>query len=136
MTRRQQLENIIIGTLLESNEELNYFDDCRMLTPDLFIDEANRRLFVLISKMNASGDQCTDPCSIFQKHFEDVSDIYLRMVDLCTEYSFIHLMTQHNERQFLASCTTGIEYRASDVQFKDYVDQFLRIVFYETKKTS
>lgn len=136
MNRRQELENIIIGTLLESNEERNYFDDCRMLTADLFQDEANRRLFTVISDMNKNGQYRTDPCTIFKERFEDVKDIYIQMVDLCTDYSFIHKKMQFNERQFLLSCVDGQEHKKTDIQFSDYVDQLLKTVYYETKQTS
>ena len=136
MNRRQELENIIIGTLLESNEERNYFDDCRMLTADLFQDETNRRLFSVISDMNKNGQYCTDPCTIFQERFEDVKDIYIQMVGLCTDYSFIHKKMQFNERQFLLGCVDGQEHKKTDIQFEDYVDQFLKTVYYEERKTS
>lgn len=136
MNRRQELENIIIGTLLESNEERNYFDDCRMLTADLFQDETNRRLFTVISDMNKNGQYRTDPCTIFKERFEDVKDIYIQMVDLCTDYSFIHKKMQFNERQFLLGCVDGQEHKKTDIQFSDYVDQLLKTVYYETKQTS
>lgn len=136
MTRREHIEKIIIGTLLESNEERNYYDECRMLTPDMFLDEVNRRLFAVIHDMNAKGERCTGPCTIFSTRFEEVRDIYLDMVDLCTEFSFIHLKTRYNELRFIASCIDGREYRQTDVQFEDYVSEFLKDVYYETRKTS
>ena len=107
-----------------------------MLTADLFQDETNRRLFTVISDMNKNGQYCTDPCTIFQERFEDVKDIYIQMVDLCTDYSFIHKKMQFNERQFLLGCVDGKEHKKTDIQFNDYVDQFLKTVYYETKQTS
>lgn len=136
MNRRQELENIIIGTLLESNEERNYFDDCRMLTPDMFLDDSNRHIFLLIQDMNGRGKVCTDPCTIFKEYGAAVSDLLGRMVALCVEYSFIHLKTQYNERQFIQSCTDGKERKQTDIQFEDYVNQFLKDVYYEERKTS
>ena len=135
MNRRQELENIIIGTLLESNEDRNYFDDCRVLTPELFHDETNRRLFTIIADMNANGKQCTDPCTIFKERFDEVSDIYIQMVDLCTDNSFVHKKMEYNERQFILGCLDGLEHKQTDIQFDDYVNQFLKLVYYEERKT-
>lgn len=129
MTRREQLENIIIGTLLESNEERNYFDDCKcFVSQDMFIDDANRRIFAIIKEMNGRGKVCTDPCTIFKEYGAEVLDLSCRMVDLCTDYSFIHKKTQYNEMRFVASCATGVEYKGTDVQFVDYVMEFVKIV--------
>ena len=56
MDRRQQLENIIIGTLLESTWRHNYFDDVKCLVSvDMFRDETNKRIYGLIWEMNSRG---------------------------------------------------------------------------------
>lgn len=132
MSRRQYIENIIIGTLLESNEERNYFDDCKFLiSQDMFLDDANRRIFAIIKEMNCRGKVCTDPCTILKEYGTEVLDLSCRMVDLCTDYSFIHKKTQYNEARFIASCSTGIEYGRTDVEFSDYVHQFLKLAVNE-----
>lgn len=129
MSRRQQLENIIIGTLLESNEERNYFDDCRFLiSQDMFLDDGNRHIFQIVQEMNGRGRSDTDPCTIFKEYGEAVSDLLGRMVALCVEYSFIHLKTQYNEGRFIASCLMGVEHKPTDVQFSDYVNEFIKRV--------
>lgn len=130
MNRRQQLENIIVGTLLESNAERNYFDDCRStVTSGMFLDETNRRIYVLISEMNNKGMTNTDPCSIFTEYGEAVLDIVSRMCELCTEYSFIHKKFVYNEWQYLKSCITDRYYEPTSVQFEDYVKQFIKSVY-------
>ena len=130
MNRRQQLENIIVGTLLESNAERNYFDDCRStVTSGMFLDETNRRIYVLISEMNNKGMTNTDPCSIFTEYGEAVLDIVSRMCELCTEYSFIHQKFMYNEWQYFKSCITDSYYEPTSVQFEDYVKQFIKSVY-------
>lgn len=130
MNRRQQLENIIVGTLLESNAEKNYFDDCRStVTSGMFLDETNRRIYVLISEMNNKGMTNTDPCSIFTEYGEAVLDIVSRMCELCTEYSFIHQKFMYNEWQYLKSCINGRYCEPTSVQFEDYVKQFIKSVY-------
>lgn len=130
MNRRQQLENIIIGTLLESNTERNFFEDCRcIVTQDMFSDEKNRRIYGLVSKMNGNGKVCTDPCSIFIEYGAAILDIVADMTELCTEWSFIHLKTLYNETCFIKSCTDGIRYERTCVEFVDYVKQFVSNVY-------
>lgn len=129
MTRREQLEKIIIGTLLESTEQRNYYDDCHCLSPDMFQDDKNRRIFGIIVDMNRQGKVNTTPCDIFNEYNEAVFDIAADMCELCTDYSFIHLKTEYNERHFMASCVFGVEYTRTDVQFEDYVKQFIKLVY-------
>lgn len=134
MSRRQQLENIIIGTLLESNDERNYFEDCRaVISQDMLTDEINKRLYGIIWEMNACGNPCTDPCSIFKEYGEKVADILPQMLALCTDWSFIHKKTQYNETQYLNSLLYGVKYERTNVQFIDYVKQFIQIVFKDEK---
>ena len=130
MNRRQQLENIIVGTLLESNAERNYFDDCRStVTSGMFLDDTNRRIYGLISEMNNKGMTNTDPCSIFTEYGEAVLDIVSRMCELCTDYSFIHQKFMYNEWQYLKSCINDRYYEPTSVQFEDYVKQFIKSVY-------
>lgn len=126
MDRRQQLENIIIGTLLESTWRHNYFDEVRsMVTVEMFRDETNRRIYGLICEMNQRGMTETTPSDIFSEYGESVMDIAADMCDLCTDYSFIHLNTKYREERYLSGCKGR-----KDVTFKDYVDQFV-IMSYE-----
>ena len=128
VTRRQQIENIIIGTLLESDGKTNYFDDCRsMLGVDMFRDETNRRIYGLISEMNAKGVSDTRPYSIFGQYGESVADIVPRMCELMAEWSFIHKKVQHNEGRYLYSLVSGAKVSYTTVQFGDYVGQFIKI---------
>ena len=129
MSRREQLENIIIGTLMESNSQRNYFDECKAIIPEMFSDPTNRKLFTIISDMNAAGRTDTDPCSIFKEYDFMVADILPRMLELCTDYSFIHLKMEYNERRYIDSCITGNDYRGTTVQFVDYIKQFLSLIY-------
>lgn len=126
MTRREKIENIIIGTLLDSTDEDNFFEDCRScVTEDMFKDEANRRIYALIADMNAKGKHITSPYDIVEEYGEEVLDLCQAMSDKVTEYSFIHLKTQYNEGQYLREQSYGIEARYTNVQFVDYVRQLI-----------
>lgn len=121
MDRRQQLENIIIGTLLESTSQRNYFDDVKCLvSADMILNETNRRIYGLIWEMNAKGMEDTRPSDIFAEYGADVADICADMCGLCTDFSFIHLNTKYREECFLSGRRSR-----KDVTFSDYVNQFI-----------
>ena len=136
MSRRDYLEKIIIGTLLESDGERNYFDDCRcVISQDMFKDDVCRRLYGYIVAMNNEGKTDTRPSTIFELYGSEVIDIVADIVELCTDYSFIHLKTEYNEKRYIAHVATGIIYGRTDVQFADYVTQFLKLS-YESERES
>lgn len=135
MSRRQEVENIIIGTLLESNWRKNYYDDCRcVVSQEMFEDETNRRLYGIISEMNMRGDIETDPSSIFDAYGSEVLDILPAMLELVTEYSFIHKKVEYNEREFRKSAAYGCKPRYTEVTFTDYVNLFLKMVYGNEKR--
>ena len=130
MSRRQYLENIIIGTLMDSSESRNFFTDCvSCLLPDMFLDDDNRRIYGLVSEMNRKGMTDTNPYNIFMEYGEAVVDLVPRMTELCTDYSFVWLKTEYNERRYIASMRDGVDYGRTDVQFVDYINQFLKLVY-------
>lgn len=125
MERRQKLEKIIIGTLLESTWRYNYFDDVKcLISADMFSDEVNRKIYGLISEMNANGKKETTPADIFEEYGSEVLDIVPDMCDLCVDYSFIHLNVKYRETCFLSGCQT-----IRNVTFSDYVNQFVMMSY-------
>lgn len=132
MDRRMQLENIIIGTLLESDDEKNYFDDCRCcLTPDMFKDDTNRRIFQMVAEMNAKGVTNTDPSNILAVYGDSVIDIICDMTERVNEYSFVYKMAVHNEMTWMRYYVDGTLPKYSQVTFTDYVNKFIEIVYAE-----
>lgn len=125
MDRQQKIENIIIATLLESVGGINYYDECRNCTADMFRDEVNRRIWNLIVEMNAKGLEETNPCDIFNEYGDAVVDILPRMCELVCDFSFIHLKAEYNERQYWMESIGPTE-----VSFTDYVNRFM-INYYE-----
>lgn len=135
MTRRQEVENIIIGTLLSSDSQDNFFESCRCcITEDMFSDEVNRRLFRMVSEMNKAGNPETDPYSILMTYGDEVKDIVYRMCELSCEFSFLHKKTQYNERQFLIWVSYGFKPNYTHVTFDDYVNRFIQLVFSNEKE--
>lgn len=131
MKRRQKLEHIIIGTLLDITD---HWEDCRnTITEDMFTDATCRRIYGLIRQMKQEGADHTDPYHIYKRFGEEVTDIIPRMCEICNEYSFTYQRCWYNERLFLASFITGEVLPPTDVEFIDYVNQFLKLV-YENEK--
>ena len=135
MDRRQELENIIIGTLLESKDGVNYYDDCRCaITEDMFLDEDNRRIYALIVEMNRNGHEATDPCSIFEVYGAEVLDIMPHMCEMCTEWSMIYKKWYYNETQYLSSEFGDADPKYTDVSFSDFVGWFVKLVYDEKRE--
>ena len=130
MTRREEIENIIIGTLLCSDYSVNYYESCRCcITPDMFSDDTNRRIYEIVVEMNANGIIEVSPYTIYTTYGDKVRDMICRMCELATDYSFLHMKTQYNEMMFVRWHLLGIRPRYTDVKFDDYVNRFIQLVF-------
>lgn len=123
-SRRHDIENIIIGTLLEGGR---FYEDCRsMVTSDMFKDQTNRRIYNLIVEMNEKGKNDTTPCGIFEEYGPEIVDIVPRMCELVADWSFIHKKTKYNEVRYLYGLINGMKAKRTDVRFSDYVMQFIK----------
>ena len=127
MSRKQEIENIIIGTLLCSTEDDNFFRSCRSSVNErMFSDEVNRRIFRMVVEMNAQGMAEVNPLTVYERYGKAVEDICYRMCELSSQYSFLHRKTQYNERQFLLYHGYGQEPNYTNVTFDDYVNRFIQ----------
>lgn len=127
MSRKLEIENIIIGTLLCSTEDDNFFRSCRSSVNErMFSDEVNRRIFRMVAEMNAQGMQEVNPLTVYERYGKEVEDICYRMCELSSQYSFLHRKTQYNERQFLLYHGYGQEPNYTNVTFDDYVNRFIQ----------
>jgi len=130
MHRRLEIENIIIGTIVTTYEGRDYFQHCRYcLTPDMFSVEVNRRLYIIVSEMYESGCRDINPLTIMETYGDKAEDIMVRMVELNTDFDFMHMKTMYNERQYLIFAGYGIEPKYTNVQFTDYINRFISLVF-------
>lgn len=128
MSRRQELENIIIGTLLESTMEESYYYDVKScITEDMIQDGMNKRIFRMVSEMNAKGKKETTPTAILEEYGEAVMDILPDIVDKAVDNSFVWLKCKHNEEQYLSSLETGYKPKYTYVEFSDYVGAFIKL---------
>lgn len=132
---RERLENIIIGTLLESTADDNYYTDCRCcVTEDMFMDATNRRIYHYVSEMQAGCKSDTRPSDIFAEYGAEVVDIIQDMMDKVINYSFLYLKWLINEGSYLYQLNTGVKVRYTNVMFSEYVNAFVKMYFYEEKR--
>ena len=132
---RERLENIIIGTILESTEDENYFTDCRCcITEDMFVDDTNRRIYHYVVEMQAQGNAEICPSSIFARYGSEVMDILDAMLEKVNNYSFLYLKWEYNEKRYVQYHMTGQKPSYTGVRFSDYVNAFIKMVYYEEQK--
>lgn len=133
MTRRQEIENIIIGTLLSTFDTDWFADCCYCITADMFVDERNAKIYSAICEYRKTSDKIITPyhlCS-FDKNILPLAGY---MVELAVDYYFLANKVNYNERVWLARQIEGKLYRYTDVKFSDYVGKFLEMVIIERKK--
>lgn len=127
MSRRIELENIIIGTLLDDVGDEHYVNDCRsFITKEMFEDETNRTLYGYIMELSAKGEDYS-PLGIYSHYGQSVMDLVPAMVEKVTDYSFVHKKSLYNERQWLGSQVFGIKPTYTDIRFSDYVMAFIKM---------
>lgn len=129
MDRRQEIENIIIGTLLNECDNRDWYKDCRYcLSLDMFKDERNRQIYSTIKEMKDKGLKDTTPYDIvtFSKGLQNLA-VY--MCDLAFSFYFeIKKLNYNLIRMYL----NRNDY--TSVEFSDYVTKFIQLSFRKEKK--
>lgn len=132
MTRRQEIENIIIGTLLNTFDT-DWFADCRYcITSDMFTDNRNAKVYSTIIEYRKVGDNAISPYHLCEFN-KELYPLAAYMADLATNYYFLVKKVVYNENVWLARQIEGKRYRYTDVKFTDYVAKFLENVISERK---
>lgn len=133
MTRRQEIENIIIGTLLNTFDT-DWFADCRYcITTDMFADERNAKIYSTICEYRKASDKVITPyhlCS-FDKNLLPLADY---MTGLAVDNYFLVKKVCYNSNVWRSRQSTGKLYGYTDVRFSDYVGKFLEMVIVERKE--
>lgn len=132
MTRRQEIENIIIGTLLNTFDT-DWLADCSYcITADMFTDERNATIYSAIIEYRKTDDKSITPYHLceFDKELLPLAGY---MVELAGDYYFLAKKVDYNERVWIARQIDCKRYRYTDVKFTDYVEKFLEMVIEERK---
>lgn len=117
MSRKQEIENIIIGTLINGYDE--YWDSVKYcITPNMISDDLNRRLF----KEMSAGSK-----NLVELSHGKTDEETLRIVDLAADCDFDWKKWLYNSRQHWF----GNPPKYTDVTFDDYVSRFVKLYYGE-----
>lgn len=132
MTRRQEIENIIIGTLLSTFDTDWFADCCYCITSDMFKDVRNAKIYSAIVEYRKDGDKSITPYHLCK--FDNVLlSLAGHMTELTVDYYFLAKKVFYNESVWVLRQIEGKRYRYTDVKFTDYVAKFLEMVIEESK---
>ena len=132
MTRRQQIESIIIGTLLNSINGKNYYENCKScITSDMFQSGENAKIYETIAEMSNNGKTDFSPYHLAMFN-ERLLDIASYMCYLATDFYFEDKKARYNAMCYFYSNGKRPEY--TRVSFDDYVSRFIQIVFGKNAK--
>lgn len=133
MTRRQEIENIIIGTLLNTFDT-DWFADCRYcITTDMFSDERNAKIYSAICEYRKASDKVITPYHLCS-YDKNLLPLTAYMTGLAIDYYFLVKKVCYNNNVWRSRHSTGKLYRYTDVKFSDYVGKFLEMVIIERKR--
>lgn len=132
MTRRQEIENIIIGTLLNTFDT-DWFADCGYcITADMFKDERSIKIYSAICEYRKTGDKIITPYHLCEFD-NDLLSLAGYIAELAGDYYFLAKKVNYNEKVWLARQIESKRYRYTEVKFTDYVGRFLEMVISERK---
>lgn len=127
MGRREQIENIVIGTLLNSDSHHDYFTEVRsVVSPDMFSDSRRASIFRMVAAMNAKGEMRTWPDAVVARFPETGAELAAYMVELASEWHFLAKKVRLNEWAWLSGQNTR-----TNVSFSDYVKRFVQLAYGE-----
>lgn len=136
MDRREQIENIIIGTLLNSDENNDFFESVKYcVTSDMFSDSRRSKIFDLIKEMNSKGIKRTYPDAIYDYCNQKLSKEQLSyLLELAIDWHFLMKKVEYNERVWMSN--SNIHKRYTSVTFDDYVSRFVKMAFNDERKNN
>ena len=129
MTRRQEIENIIIGTLLSTFDTDWFADCCYCITTDMFKDVRNAKIYSAVCEYRNFRITAYDLC-IFDNSLFPLASY---MVNLAINFDFFIKKVNYNRKVWRSRQSTGKLYKYTDVKFSDYVWKFLEMVIIERK---
>ena len=126
MDRKKELENIIIGSLVNDFDE--YYPSCRCsITPEMFSDDFLGKIYSIMSKMEKAGVE-VNLCTLWQYPESTLNGDQLS--DLCglvVDYDFNHKKYMYNRSVELFGKSKRPKY--THVTFDDYVNKFVQMYF-------
>ncbi len=130
MSRKEEIERIIIGTLLSGRE---VFAECASnITPDMFSNDDNRRIYCKILEMRDKVFCDLSPYSVVS-YDSSMADVAAYMSELVDEYDFEMKKMRYNLNLYLTGTDERPKY--TTVTFSDYVTRFISLYVSSFKRT-
>ena len=127
MDRRQEIERIIIGTILNSFEDKSYLMSCRScITSEMFKDERHRVIYENAVKMSSLGMKTITPADMIEYDPELIT-MAAYLCELATDCHFD--MKKYEYNRVIWYTATNNRPRYTNVTFDDYVTRFIQLVF-------
>ena len=127
MSRREELESIILGTLLNSFGTTEFYDECKdVITEETFTTPLYGEIYKLVRAAFESGMDEVNPLSVCQMHGWDLPvEIIMTMVELSRAWDFTTKMAEYNDKVFHTD--TRLHKKYSRAKFSDYVSRLFSI---------
>lgn len=123
MSRREEIESIIVGTLLNDTGQ-GWYESCKTcVTPSMFQDFLLGEVFRLISEMRQKGSTSTTPYDLC-KYRKLSKETILRITSLAIDWHFLAKKTEYNERVWMGEAEHK---HYTYVTFDDYISRFIRL---------
>lgn len=127
MDRRQQIENIIIGTLLNDTEDFDWYSECKScISPSMFQEARNMRIYTTIAQMKSRGLESTTPADIME-YDKGMADLAGYMFDIAIDNHFYTKKARYNSNLYYTCPERHPNY--TQVTFTDYVNRFVKLVY-------
>lgn len=127
MNRRQEIESIIIGTILNSFNGDDYLINCKScITADMFSDERNKVIYSKAIEMSKSGLKEITPQTMLQ-YDSDMTSLLPYILDLATDWNFVVKKAEYNSNVYYTDHSKTPRYTM--VKFDDYITRFIKLVF-------
>lgn len=120
-TRRNELERIIIGSLMADFYE--YYPACQYcVTQEMFDDKMMRRLYGCMIRLHQDGTE-VNISTIVESMNIVIGEIVSYLCGIAAFESFLHKKTEYNMNQELFNKNP----RFTNVTFDDYVRRFIKM---------
>jgi replicative DNA helicase len=133
MDRRDTIESIIIGSLLNDFDG-EYFHACKsVIIPEMFRNKNYGKWYHMISDMHHDGYEDTTPLDIMQFNgWKTINDEVTDMMNVAWEYDFLTRKTLYNESIKLNKKL--VHKPLTTVTFDAYVNRFIQLVYGQPKQ--
>lgn len=132
MDRRQEIERIVIGTILNSTKANDFIGSCRCcITPDMFSDERHQDIYKAAIALKSLGNDDINPLSVWLACPNLPADY---LCELAADWSYEAKRYYYNRNIYY--CDPKKNKRYTRVTFDDYINRFMELVISNGERDS